>query len=130
MRTKADVGYKPQWDGKVKEWARKYLYKHRWRCDSINEIEDLMQDAFLLYLKVVDYYPAVRRDCHFITLYQTTLRNYVTECSRQMRVRKGVLVDGEADASEYSNWGYVMAALAKTSDDLKKAMIEIKEVLS
>src|SRR5258708_306024 len=122
MRQKVGLGYTPQWEGAVKCWARNYLYKNKWRCDPILEMADLEQEAFLLYMKVVDYYPAVKEEPHFISLYQTALRNLVTEYSRKMKDRKGALVDAEADAPEFANWGQVAALLGDASTELKLAL--------
>lgn len=122
MRQRADLGWLPQWEGPVKGWARKFLYKNKWRCDPILDADDLLQDAYIVYLKVVDRYPEVREPAHFMSLYQTTLRNEVHTWARQMEDRRGVAVNVEADAPEYTNWGHVAASLSKAPDELKRVL--------
>lgn len=119
MRQRADLGWLPQWEGPVKGWARKFLLKNRWRCDPILELDDLLQDAYLQYLKVVNQYPSVREPAHFMALFQTTLRNEVNVWAKSIKDRRGVTVDAEADVPEFTNWGYVAALLAEAPEELK-----------
>ncbi len=123
MRKRADLGFSPQWEGPVKGWARKFITKNKWRCDHIWSFEDLMQDAFVIYLKIVDHYPGVREPAHFMALYQTALRNEMHNQSRKMYARnEGSLDTCQVSIPDHSNFGYVAAALAEAPEELKLAL--------
>lgn len=122
MRKRADLGFTPQWDGPIKTWARGFIKNNKWRCDRIYEVEDLMQDAYLVFCKVVDYYPSVREPANFMALYKTSLQNEFHNYARQMRDQHRVVIDTEADIPEYTNWGYVAAALTHAPKELKQAL--------
>lgn len=75
--------WKPKWEPEVKGWAFKYIRDNKWRYETINDIDDLMQDAYLVFLKVADAYPRVVEAPHFMALYKTSLSNYLTDKARE-----------------------------------------------
>lgn len=119
MREKANL-YSPQWEGPIKGWARSFTIKNKWRCDTILDNEDLMQDAYLVFLKLAKHYPGVREPRHFMALFKTALSNEMHNYARTMRGRPDTIDDG--DCVEYTNWGYVAALLATAPEELKLAL--------
>ena len=129
MRERADLGWLPQWEGPIKGWAHGFIIKNRWRCDPAFDVDDLMQDAFLLYMKLVDRYPGVRTPQHFMSLFKTALHNEIHNYARQMKARKEVVVapciqaaEAVAEVPEYTNFGYVLAVLNEAPEELKMAL--------
>lgn len=93
--------WKPVWESEIRGWTANYIRENKWRYEYINEIEDLMQDAYLVFLKVIDSYPRVVEAPHFMAIYKTSIRNAFTDKSREYR-RKLELIDETADASYYA----------------------------
>lgn len=122
MRTRVGLGFSPSWKGSIEGWARKFVYANQWRCDPTLEPADLMQDAYLTYVKVVEYYPTVRTPQHFMSLFQRALENDFHNHARQKRLRHQTILDVEADLPDHANWGYVAAALAEAPEELKLAL--------
>lgn len=119
MRVKA-ILYSPQWEGPIKGWARGCITKNKWRCDPILDNEDLLQDAYLVFLKLVDHYPSVREPRHFMALFKTALTNEMHNYARDMRGHPDTTDVG--DAVEYTNWGHVAALLATAPAELRLAL--------
>lgn len=94
--------WKPEWEPKVKGWARKYIYTNKWRYESLHSVDDLMQDAYLVFLKVSDAYPRVVQPAHFMSLYKTSLTNALTDKAREYS-RKLDLIDETVVVDDDSN---------------------------
>jgi DNA-directed RNA polymerase specialized sigma24 family protein len=84
----------PSWEPEIKGWAYNHIAKNKWRLEYINDFEDLLQDAYLVFLKVCDTYPRVVEPAHFMALYKTSLRNFLHDKSREY-TRKRDLIDEE-----------------------------------
>jgi len=88
--------WKPKWEPEIKGWAFKYIQKNKWRYEHINDIDDLMQDAYLVFLKVADAYPRVVDAPHFMSLYKTSLRNMLTDKAREYERKLGLIDENTA----------------------------------
>jgi len=130
MRTRISLQWTPCWEGATKNWAKGFLLKNRWRCDRIHEIDDLLQDAYLTFLKIADRYPRVMGQAHFMTLYRRAMANEMHDRSRYMRRKRELHQDTSVDAveisaeriGEVSNSGYVNLLIDQAPDDLKLAL--------
>lgn len=126
-RTKLD--FTPTWDKKFSGWAANFIRKNQWRCDGIHEFDDLMQDAYLCFLKVCERYPRVVNPRQFMTLFQTTLRNKLHDHARYMKRKREAYDVVPIDVSECvtqpgesTNSGYVSALLARAPITVKRAI--------
>ncbi len=77
--------WEPQWDSVVKGWTRKFILQNRWRTETINDIDDLMQDAYIVFMKVRDTYPMVVEAPLFMRLYQTALWRKFMDKGRKLK---------------------------------------------
>lgn len=119
----------PQWEGPVEKWARSYIWANRWRCDSIHDPDDLLQDAYLIFIKVSKAYPKVIEAAHFMALFKTALRNQITDQARYVQRKRISHVEIGLDTSElYSivgdltNAGHLLAALAEAPEEVRMAL--------
>ncbi len=96
-RVRKRLSWSPQWEGLVKGYARSYINQHIWRCDPIHTTDDLLQEAYLIYIKICERYPRVNSQRHFVSLFKTALRNYIHDLSRQQRLRLEALEDTSED---------------------------------
>lgn len=99
-RERPKLNWLPEWDRTVSGWAANFIKKNIWRCDRIDSFEDLMQDAYLVFEKVRRAYPKVTEPKHFMSLFQTSLRNSIHDRSRYMKRKKLVHEDTALDISE------------------------------
>jgi hypothetical protein len=129
-RHRVKLNFTPQWAPVIHNWAAKFIRENQWRADSIHGFDDLMQDAYLLFVKVSERYPRVMDPKHFMALYKTTLRNSMHDHARYMQ-RKRVLHDDTAEdvsdlyadrVGELTNGGYISVLLSKAPLDLRRAL--------
>ncbi len=72
---RAKLSWRPRWEPEIKGWAIRYILKTKFKLDPILTFEDLLQDAYVQYLVCVEGYPRVTEGAHFMSLYQSILRN-------------------------------------------------------
>lgn len=110
-KRKAKLDWEPRWEPEISGWAFHEVCRVRNKDDVLNSVDDLMQDAYCLYLKLVEHYPRVTEPRHFMALYKTSFRNmywtklrvFKTEfdhLDRDFDWEQGTLVD--SDISELS----------------------------
>jgi hypothetical protein len=130
LRTRVKLRFTPEWSPIIKNWAAKFVRDNQWRADSIHGFDDLMQDAYLLFVKVSERYPRVMDPKHFMALYKTTLRNNMHDHARYMQRKRVLHEDTSEDVSdlyadrvgELTNGGYISSLLSKAPLDLKRAL--------
>lgn len=72
------IEFVPQWEGPIEGFTVKYCDRHQWRVMPELDFDDLYQEAFMLFLRMVERYPHVVEAKHFMSLYKTALHNMVT----------------------------------------------------
>lgn len=125
-----EIVFTPSWEGPIQSWAFKFIHKNRWRCDAIHEFDDLVQDAYLCFVKVRERYPRVVSPQQFMSLFRTTFTNQIHDHSRYMKRKRVVHADTHTDVSDLctglvgdlNNDGYVSAVLASAPEHLKRAI--------
>ena len=130
MRVRATLTWSPCWEGPTKQWALGFVKKNLWRCDRIHELDDLVQDAYLTFLKICKKYPRVIRQAHFMTLYRTAMSNEMHDRARYVRRKRELHEDTSVDAAdlpgrigEVSNDGYIAVLLEQAPEPLREALI-------
>lgn len=129
-RYRVKLLWSPIWEGPIKNWAAKHIRENLWRCDSIHGFDDLMQDAYLWFVKVSDRYPRVVDPKHFMALYKTTLRNKLHDHARYMQRKRVLHEESDTDVSEayadrvgeLTNGGFLSALLARAPEEVKQAL--------
>lgn len=129
-RVRAVVCFTPVWVGTIRNYALKFIHQNRWRCDRIHEIEDLEQDAHLIFIKISTKYPRVVEERHFMGLFKVALANNFHDRALYMKRKRVLEQDTSQDVSELytgrigelSNGGYVGALLAEAPEELQIAL--------
>lgn len=124
------VVWEPVWEGVVKNWAASFIKKQQWRCDRIHEFDDLLQDCYLIFLKLVERYPRVIEPHHFMALFKTSVRNSFHDKSSYKQRKGQYHLELPADVSdscveqigEATNAGYLMALLGEAPEELRLAL--------
>lgn len=130
QRERERIVWRPVWDEKFQGWAKKFLYANLWRIDSIHDIDDLMQDAYITFVRIADTYPRVIEPRNFMALYKMALANKIHDRSLYRKRRMAAEVVLSSDVSEFftgrigemTNAGYVMALLNEAPEEVRMAL--------
>ncbi len=129
-RERAHLEWSPKWEGVVSGWTANFIRRNHWRCDALHEFDDLMQDAFLVFLKICDKYPRVIEERHFVALYKRAITNQFHDRALYMKRKRVLHQDTAQDVSELytgrigelTNGGYAAALLNEAPEELKLAL--------
>lgn len=89
--------YEPAWTDEVLGYATNFLAKHAWRVQPYLELDDLLQEAYLIFLQLVDRYD-YRSPQHFMAMWKLALRNSMNDWSRQRSQRRQRYLTDEISA--------------------------------
>lgn len=129
-RVRTKVAWEPVWEGSVKGWAIKFNRRNRWRLDSINGDADLLQEAFIVFLKICRKYPRVMDPAHFMALYKRAMENQMHDRSKHTSKYRNFNIPLDCDAlsicgariGELTNGGYARALVEQAPEELKLAL--------
>jgi len=68
--------YNPQWTDEVLGYATKYLVKNQWILRPEMELDDALQESYLLFLRLVECYD-FENPRHFMNMWKVALHNKV-----------------------------------------------------
>lgn len=131
-RARTAIVWSPSWNKDIQRWTAAFLHSNQWRCDSIHGVDDLMQDAYLLFHKVKERYPRVITEKAFMKLYKASLRNMLHDHARSMMLKRTCFRDECADLEvdvmmgDTTNLGEVLCELA----DLPPSMVAALKLLA
>ncbi len=95
--------------GAVEGWSVNYIIRHAWRTRPEFDVDDLRQEAFLVYRKVIDKYSVkATSEKHLMALYKRSLANRIQNIANRSSVRNRVERAAVIDTAETS----VMDAIA------------------
>jgi hypothetical protein len=134
-REREAPAWQPSWGGPIQQWARSFIIKNKWRCDHIHSHEDLLNDAYLIYMKLVEKYPRVIQPAHFMSLFQRALSNHIHDHSRYMQRKRECHIETRLDVSELfldlpselPNDGYLNILLSEAPQELSLALAILRE---
>lgn len=130
VRLRPHIEWEPVWDGYVRNWTVGFIKKNLWRCDKVTDFDDLLQDAYLIFVRIRERYPRVVEPRHFMALFRTTMSNEMCNISRRQQQREMAIKDLDCDPceyaevcmSEFTNEGYLRALLSKAPHEIKRAL--------
>ena len=70
-------------DAGVRGWTFNTIKQNYWRVAHYYEFEDLVQDSFIVWKRIVDRYPDVTDAKHRMALYKTAFRNHIHDLSKK-----------------------------------------------
>jgi hypothetical protein len=134
-RVRGRLSWSPSWEGPVQGWAVNFIKANKWRCDWVHDKDDLLQDAYLTYLKVVETYPRVIEPKHFMALFKAAMWNAMHDRARYKRRKRLVHEETPKDVSEFcegrigelTNYGYINVLLAEAPEELHMALALLEE---
>jgi hypothetical protein len=87
---------KTNMDQGVRGWIFKTARENMWRVSSHIELSDLMQDGFLIWVKVTARYPSVTEQKHRMSLFKTSFTNHIHDLSKK-RTRLELVAEANLD---------------------------------
>lgn len=132
VRRRVSVTWEPEWEPVFKAFALNQIKTHRWMCEHIYDTEDLIQDAYLVFLKVKDTYPRVVDAPHFMSLFKTSLRNHFMDKGRQLKAQEEAINQGNEELYYLygvANGTLYTEELSYLAAHLSSAPSEVKMVL-
>lgn len=133
-RVRERLKWSPAWDGQLQGIAAKYIRNNIWRCDTLHSFDDLMQDAYLTYVRMAARYPRVSEPAHFVALFKSALHNEMTDRARYRQLKLEATVDLGVDPLEHgalrigdvTNDGLVSILMAEMPEEFKMALAMIE----
>jgi DNA-directed RNA polymerase specialized sigma24 family protein len=127
MSRQLDQAWQPAWDDTFRGWAINFIKANSWRCEAINDFEDLLQDAYLTFRRVKASYPRVTESKHFMALYKIAMRNEMFDRARYKKTKFETEISVDAEAfqvlseriGEHGNQGYLLALLSELPYEVK-----------
>lgn len=78
-------------DRGMRGWLFRTVLKHHWRVASWIDIDDLVQDGYYHWLRIVEKYPQATEQAHKMRLFQITFINYLNDLSKYRTRQPDVL---------------------------------------
>ena len=71
--------FEPSYVGPIQGWTVNFCHANLWRVASTQEWDDLMQESFLVYLRVKNRYTEIETPQHFMALYKRAWIHHFTD---------------------------------------------------
>lgn len=79
MKRRVKLIFVPKFKGPIEGWVVNFLRRNYWRVERTMEYEDAMQEARLVFCKLIHKYPTIDTPQHFMSLFQTAWRNHFND---------------------------------------------------
>lgn len=124
--------YYPVFKGPIEGWVVNYTRPMFWRVESIMEWKDVMQEAYIVFMRCAAKYPVVDTPQHFMTLFKRAWVNEYHDLSNEAtRLRLFVsdhkeLDEGESlpveQVGETDNGGFLAVALRQAPEEVRRVI--------
>lgn len=129
-RLRERIVWSPIWDKAFEGYAANFYRENQWRCDHLHSLQDLMQDAYLIFANCKNVYPRVVEPAHFMALYKRALANNMHDKALYKRRKDASEVYLSSDVSDFfvgrigelSNSGYLAAMIAELPEELRMVL--------
>lgn len=129
-RQRVRMAWQPVWTSEIEKWTRYQLQIHLFNCsksttikDNAIGIDDLLQEAKIVFLKLTKTYCIVANEAHFFCLYRTSLSRFLIDRVRAKHRRPSeYLVDdnpAQDRVGEVTNAGHLKILIEQMPDELK-----------
>ena len=137
LRVRERIIWSPVWGKEYEGYAANFYRANSWRCDHINELKDLMQDAYIIFARVKSSYPRVIEPKNFMALYKRALANNTHDKASYKRRKDAAEVYLSSDVSDFfagrigetTNGGYLSALIDEWPEELKLVLHKLAQGL-
>lgn len=67
--------FAPAWEGAIQKAANNFAKRNEWRLYPVYSKADIVQEAYIVFLRICNKYPMVNDPRHFMRLFMVTLTN-------------------------------------------------------
>lgn len=125
--------YSPEFKGAIEGWIVNHTTKNHWRVRRSHDRADLMQEAYIVFMRVQAKYPGLGQPQHFMALFKTAwtrrftdLANLDTQSRFQVEHPMRRFDDGESAELEAigdrDNDGMLSVMLRQAPDEVKMVL--------
>jgi len=127
MRERKRLQYKPRFEGPIEGWVKNFINKNKWRVEDYMEFDDLLQDAYAYFLVCSKRYTNVESPKHFMALFQTCIRNYINDLSKQRtrRLATAERLGADVDAEFGHEDVHIAALLGELPEEVQELAIKL-----
>jgi DNA-directed RNA polymerase specialized sigma24 family protein len=122
MRKRVRLSWHPTWTPEIEKWTAHQVKKNLWRFDSTHDLEDVMQEARLLFHVLERKYPIVNEAAHFFTLFKTSLSRMFIDKARKRQKTIHYELDHDlerVDVEGMPNFGFFNLLVEEMPQELK-----------
>lgn len=124
--------YLPRFKGPIEGWTVNYTHSQFWRVESMMEWADVMQEAYIVFMRVSAKYPTTDTPQHFMALYKRAWANHITDLSNEATQLRRLVSSSHADdddvrglpepIGEIDNDGLLGRKLAQAPEEVRKVL--------
>lgn len=124
--------YIPTFNGPIEGYVVNFLRSQRWRTKALMEHDDLLQEAYLVFLRLSKKYPRIDTPQHFMALFKTSWYRHYTDLAYADSNLRIIPVESQLQKSEDSD---PIEAVGDLDNDgmlmtmIRQAPTEVKQVL-
>ena len=96
--------YNPKFEGPIMGYVANSLPGHVWKVAPLYDRDDLMQEAYLVFLRCASKYPALDEAKHFMALFKTAWSNHVILLAKKATQNRFTVPEAQLDKDDGSEW--------------------------
>lgn len=85
--------YVPEFKGPIEGYVVNSLTKNMWRVMRNHTREDMMQEAYIVFMRCAGKYPIIDTPQHFMALFKRAWTNHITDLSVKESAHKATFAD-------------------------------------
>lgn len=85
--------YVPEFKGPIEGYVVNTLTKNLWRVQRTHTREDMMQEAYIVFMRCAGKYPIIGTPQHFMALFKRAWGNHITDLSVKDSAHKATFAD-------------------------------------
>ena len=94
--------YLPEWNREVVGYAKSFLAKNVWRVGTIYDLDDLLQESYMLFVRLRERY-TITGPRHFMAMWKTCLHNWLHNLAKERRRHREVTLSSLVTEDEDGN---------------------------
>lgn len=105
------MSYSPEFKGPIQGYVVNFLKSNYWRVAATQQRSDVMQDAYIVFMRVSRAYPDMDTPQHFMSLFKRSWVNHFTDLSNQDTASRALCQlqsrsdEGESNALDFDPVG-------------------------
>jgi hypothetical protein len=126
----------PEFKGPIEGYVVNYLSANYWRVKNNMEYEDMMQEAQVVYLRLVRKYPDIDTPQHFMALFKTSWGNHFVDFTNKETNARALMYENQFQDVEDTMSNFMSSIMGDSNNNgyllilIKEAPAEVRQVLS